>query len=49
MGFGTQDLLQRRDSAGIPWLGDQTTDGFLSHLPVGIALRHLDEESNEIS
>ena len=49
MGFGAQDLLQCRDSAGVPWLGAQPTDGFLSHLSVGIALHHLDEETNEIS
>ena len=48
IGFGAQDLLQRSNSAGVPWLGTQPTDGFLSHPSIGIALRHLDEETNEI-
>src|SRR5262249_39668299 len=49
MGFGAQDLLQCRDSASVWWVGSQSTDGFLSHPPIGIVLRHLDEQTHQIT
>jgi len=48
MGLGTQDLLQRSNRAGVPWLGAQPSDGLLSHPSMGIALRYLDQEPNQI-
>ena len=49
IGFGAQNLLQRSDSTGIRWMRAQPTDGFLSHMFIGIALRHLNEQADEIS
>ncbi len=49
VGLCAQDLLQSSDSAGVPWLGTQPIDGFLAHPSIGIALCHLDEQTNEIS
>ncbi len=49
IGFGAQDLLQSRDSTGIRWMGAQPTDGFLSHMFIGIFERYLDEQADEIS
>lgn len=49
IGFSTQDLLQRSNSAGISWLRAQPTDSGLSYPSIGIVLRYLNEETNEIS
>ena len=49
IGFDAQDLLQRRDSTGVPWLRAQSTDGFPSHTSIGIFERHLDEQTNKVS
>src|SRR5438105_10929944 len=48
-GLRAQDLLQRRDGAGVLWLGAQPTYGMFSHTPVRIFERHPDEQADEIS
>jgi hypothetical protein len=50
IGFGAHDVLQRRDRAGIAWLGapPQHCNGLGSHMLVRILQRHLDEQADQI-
>ena len=51
IGFGAHDVFQRRDRAGIPWLGapPQPCNGLRSHMLSRILQRHLDEQADEVS